>query len=276
MAIDLSFLQSAGQAFDPFVPAAGTEHMAPLLYSLARMVRPATVVEFGSGYTTLFLLRALADNLKDIQTERTLLREKSLALMRPEHKQATRPEHKQTAFERWFATPGKACAADPSYYLKPYLPHLYSFEKLSEGHPYSRKVVRAVTEIGHISLFTHIHGEFSADALPDKRIDLAWNDDREYAQFFEACWPRLNESGGLLIFHNVPAVEELWRSIEWMQSQRAAQKDLEVLILHEPHKLNQNGCAILRRNTNYQPSFRSANFLGILHNLARFMSETTN
>ena len=274
MAIDLSFLRTAGQAFDPFVPSAGTEHMAPLLYSLVRMVRPATVVEFGSGYTTLFLLRGLADNLEDIKTERTLLREKSLALMRPERKQSTRPEN--TAFQSWFWTPGKACAVDPSYYLKPYSPHLYSFEKRPEAHPYALRMMQAVTEIGHRSLFTHVHGEFSADLLPDKRIDMAWNDDRDYIEFFEACWPRLNESGGLLIFHNIPAVEKLWRSVEWMQSQRAAERDLEVLILHEPHKLHQNGCAILRRNTNYEPSFKSNDFLGILRNLTEFMSESAN
>ncbi len=33
----------------------GTEHVAPLLYTLARMTRPRSVLEVGLGYTTPFL-----------------------------------------------------------------------------------------------------------------------------------------------------------------------------------------------------------------------------
>ena len=40
----------------------GVENAASLLYSLIRFVKPKSVVEVGAGYTSLWLLRALADN----------------------------------------------------------------------------------------------------------------------------------------------------------------------------------------------------------------------
>ena len=40
----------------------GVENAASLLYSLIRFVKPTSVVEVGAGYTSLWLLRALADN----------------------------------------------------------------------------------------------------------------------------------------------------------------------------------------------------------------------
>jgi predicted O-methyltransferase YrrM len=245
----MMFLQVATKAFNPFVPSSGTEHMAPLLYSLVRMVRPMTVVEFGSGYTTLFVLRALADNACDIEEERKLLREKSSSLL---PLPANFEDLDIEVAAGWFARGGKACGVDPSYYLKPYTPQLYSFEELPADHEYSRTMTQAVTDIGHTDLFTCIHSKFSAESAP-QQVDLAWNDDHSYQEFFEVMFPRLNPNGGLFVFHNVPSDEGLWNSIEWMKNERSAQKDLEVMILQEPHKLNQNGCALIRRTTSYRP-----------------------
>ncbi len=50
----------AAKAFDPYRPGSGTEHVALPLYSHMRMSMPAWVIDFGSGYTTLFKLTALA------------------------------------------------------------------------------------------------------------------------------------------------------------------------------------------------------------------------
>lgn len=269
MAIDIPFLRIAGEAFDPFRPGSGTEHMAPFLYSLVRMVRPMTVVEVGSGYSTLFLLRALADNACDIEEEARLLREKSSSLLPLPINVADLDREKR---DSWYAAGGKACGIDPLYYLKPYIPHLYSFEELPEDHQYSRTMKQAVAQIGHGSLFTQIHGKFSTEPIP-QQVDLAWNDHYGYENFFEALWPRLNPSGGFLVFHNVATSTGSWKAVEWMKSQRSAQKDLEVLILHETHKLSQSGCAILRRTSCYRPPL-IADFSVVMKNLGRFLGNS--
>lgn len=40
----------------------GCENMGPLLYSLARFVKPRSCLEIGAGYTSAFLLQALEDS----------------------------------------------------------------------------------------------------------------------------------------------------------------------------------------------------------------------
>jgi hypothetical protein len=276
MSIDARFIEIAQAACNPYAPDSGTEHMAPLLYSLIRMVRPRTVVEFGSGYTTLFVLRALADNAADYGDERRLLREKTLAVAGGEDLSSLLTEDGKPgprAME-WYGAGGKACAVDPGYYMDPYAPRLFSFERHPSEHPYAQTLRDAVHRIGHEGLYQPLYGAgFSAKALPPDAlpVDLAWNDDNAYREFFEELWPALNPRGGLFIFHNVTASDEWWYAIEWMKEQRAAERDLEVLILEEPHKLNQNGCAILRRVTAYRPPFALSDPPAIIERLKRFM-----
>ena len=65
--LSTEFLSSAAKLY---LPGYGTERMAPLLHSLVRFHRPERVVEFGFGYTTPFLAKALADNANDVAEER--------------------------------------------------------------------------------------------------------------------------------------------------------------------------------------------------------------
>ena len=255
MPLDEEFIVAARQHFNPYLPDSGTELVAPLLYWLARMLRPRTVVEYGSGYSTLFILRALADNIDDIQAEQRNLRAKT---------QGTR------LFERWSVSTESligdpwlgagevACGVDPAFYLQRYTPHLFSFEQLPGDHEYAKHMRGAVAAIGHESLFTHICGQsFCKDALPSGAlpIDWAWNDDDRYVDFFSEFWESLNPSGGLMIFHNPAGWIPNYETIRSIVQQRAPHGDLECLLLEEPHKLSQNGCAILRRTTHYQPRF---------------------
>lgn len=249
--------------------------MGPLLYSIVRMTRPEHVVEFGSGYTTLFVLKALAENVADIEVERELLHEKTAALGDLSNVTFTKDVHRDPVFAEWLFTDDRASAVDPAFYLKPYRPRLYAFEKRAPDHDYARAMRDVVLELGFEHLFEHICGTtFAAGALPADAapIDLAWNDDHGYREFFSEFWPALSPHGGMFVFHNVPAVREWWSAIAWMKDQRAEANDLEALVLHEPHKLNQNGCAILRRTSEYKPPFAMENPQEILPHLREFMA----
>ena len=45
----------------------GVENMGPMLYALVRFLKPRRLLEVGAGYTTLFILQALADNAAELQ-----------------------------------------------------------------------------------------------------------------------------------------------------------------------------------------------------------------
>src|SRR5262245_48295768 len=109
MDIDRQFLMTARAAFDPFLARSGTEHVAQLLYSIVRMVKPKSVVEFGSGYTTLFLLAALKENALDFIEESDCLRAKTDSAIAA-----------RASTESWYEAGGKACGVDPGFYLDSY------------------------------------------------------------------------------------------------------------------------------------------------------------
>ncbi|MFT5822326.1 MAG: hypothetical protein ACI8ZM_003582 [Crocinitomix sp.] len=279
MPLDSTFLKTAYEYFDPYTPSSGTEHISILLYSMARMTRPRVVVEYGSGHSTLYILRALADNANDFEEEKASLIVKTQELLESGFMQGgvVQPSASDE-IGKWFAAGGKACAVNPSFYLKPYEPHLYSFEQQENDHPYVQQMQSAISDIGHDDIFTHLTGqEYKANAIPigDQYIDWAWNDLNDYQQFFVEFWPRINPDGGLLIFHNTVSVRIQYDAIQWMKKNRAesGEDDLEILFIEEPHKLNQNGCTILRKTSKYSPTFHLANQEKILGDLLQFAQE---
>jgi predicted O-methyltransferase YrrM len=271
MYIDAHFLEIARAAFNPYLPDSGTEHVAPFLYSMARMTRANCIVEYGSGYTTLFLLAALAENASDFQEESSLLRAKTIAASDPRQ---ARTGHGRQNVTAWYQAGGKACGADPGYYLGTYVPQLYCFEEQSDNKAYTKRMMDAVSELKLSGLLSYFPGSrFTLEALPAQAmpIDLAWNDDHHYKAFFDMFWPKLNPNGGLMIFHNTVAAENLWEEVNAIRAERSKWGDLEILTLAEPHKLNQNGCTIFRRITSYQPSFRKTTRERVLTDLMEFM-----
>jgi hypothetical protein len=273
MPITSEFVRLVNDAFDPFLSGAGTEHIALFLYSLTRMTRPRTVVEYGSGYTTLYLLAALADNACDFREEAMLIREKTIALG-----DIANLTHNDPKIQSWYQAGGKAMAADPGYYLGSYRPQLFSFEEFGEGHQYTQRMRRIVSQLQLTNYFSYIIDTcFTSRAIPDDcfPVDLAWNDHGFFKDFFGELWPLLNPAGGLMVFHNSAANSQLWEAIQWMKEQRASKGDLEVLTLVEPHKLNQNSCTILRRTTQYRPQFVTRTHDDIREDAMR-LSKTTN
>lgn len=271
MIIDKEFLRVAQKSFSPYCPYSGTENVALLLYSMVRISRPRVVVEYGSGYTTLFILAALAENTADSKVESALLKEKTELLggLNTLNLGSENP-----AFTAWLEKPDKSCCVDPGYYLDLKPSHLYSFEEKGEDDEYSRRMRSAVETLDLSQWFSHVHASgFSIDSLPpDARpVDLAWNDALHYKEFFEAFWPTLNPKGGLMIFHNTVARKYSWDAIQWMSAKRSLAKDMEVVTLPEIHKLNQNSCTILRRITAYQPPCLTRHPEEILRNTVRFM-----
>lgn len=273
MPIDSSFLREAQAAFNPYTPGSGTEHVAFLLYSLVRMTRPGTVVEYGSGYTTLFILQALADTAADVEEERAALCSKTAVLGDLTMFTAAPRDPRVRA---WLDGGGKACGVNPEFYLEPYAPHLYSFEERDPSDRYAQRMAVAVETLRLAPFVTHLTAAVpSMDALPRDAvpIDLAWNDDKDYRDFFETFWPCLNPAGGLMVFHNTAAVRESWDDMQWIKARHAEANDLEVLTLCEPHKLNQNSCTVLRRVSAHVPRFLTEDAAPrILSSAIRFMT----
>ena len=263
MPLDAEFICAAQQLLDPYEPSSGTEGAAFLLYGLVKMQRPRTVVEHGSGYSTLFVLRALADNVADTGQERQALLEKTQASRVLEHmpdfsKVQTLDSAAMASIGHWFRQGGRASAAQPAFYATPYAPRLYSFGREAWGDETHDKVQAAVDALRLSEHFSFMKvpelrkAHLPQSALP---IDLAWSARDDYREFFTEFWNCLSPYGGLMVLHNVPGQVELYEAVQWMKEQRRTLGDLQLLIVQEPHKLTRNGCAVLRRYSLYRPIF---------------------
>ena len=232
-------------------PLSGTEHLAPLLYSLIRSLRPRSVVEFGMGYTTPFIAQALANNQQDVKQE--------LAQLITKTQQAYQSEETPEAQKDWFLS--QPTGADPRFYEQGYQPMLYAFDDFSEEYSSAPKVMEALIALdldrfitlSKSSAIEH-SSAISQQHLP---IDLAWNDALDYQAFFDEYWPLLNPNGGIMIFHNTvngcPKCAMFIKDLKLKQVSQFA--DFELLSFFEPYKLHQNSYTIIRKISAFKEHF---------------------
>ncbi len=232
-------------------PLSGTEHLAPLMYGLIRSVRPRSVVEFGMGYTTPYIIKALADNQKDYQNELTQLVTKTEKIYQSGN---TAEDQKD-----WFLS--QPTGADPLFYEQDYQPMLYAFDDYSEEYSSAPKVMEALSVLKlerfiNLSKFSAV-GHSSIISKQHSPIDFAWNDALDYQAFFDEYWPLLNPNGGLMVFHNTvngcPKSAMFIKDLKLKQVNQFA--DFELLSFFEPHKLHQNSYTIIRKISGFKERF---------------------
>lgn len=220
----------------------GTEHVAPLLYSLAGLLRPSSVLEVGGGYTTLFLAQALADAAAEAAQDAELLTSGCV-----------------TERTRLLSVRAKA----------PYHPVLVVLDDLT--HPKSRAgaVPETLKKLGLDQRVTLIQTGFAgasqqmlSTACP---FDLIWFDcgaaGANGSQFLYEYWPLLNDNGGVLVLHSmytplrtletgstpVMVPSAILNELSKRQADEGRGRTFELLSLIEPHKTAQGDLTIIRR-----------------------------
>ena len=220
----------------------GTENAAPLLHALVRMTRPRRVLEVGLGYTTLFLLDALAKAARDHREDR--------ALVRGGAKSARRSVLDERAVDTDYA------------------PLLIGIDDFSLAGSSAEKTAAAAERLGLAGLMKLAPGDFR-DAIPkiarsDLPFDLIWFDcggPADYADFLALCWPLLSANYGLLALHFTywpktaasakPATfllpGAILNEIKRQEARQADKARFEVLSLLEPYKIRQGSVTLIRK-----------------------------
>jgi hypothetical protein len=251
----------------PFQHLSGTEHVAPLLYSLIRMLKPQTVVEFGSGYTTPYILQALKDNEDDFKLNLKLLKGRVVRhfekLSDPARTGMTPDDWllDETTQEVYGQEP---VVPIPSYYARPYKPKLFTFEVLPDNDGYVQKLTRLV---GHLNLspyFSFMPGSRVVDYVrfvPPERlpIDFAWNDFGNKKRFYDETYASVRDDGGIMAFHNTTSSEkdhkeDLDRLFDALGPQLQT-RQAELLTFLEPHKFTQRSLTVVRKLTGFKETF---------------------
>jgi hypothetical protein len=272
--LDPSFLEAVKSLLNPWT---GTELMAPLLYTLARFTRARTVLEGGSGYTTPFLAKALADNAHAVEEERRALQEKTAryvadldamhdtpASVEPGTKVApglvalfspTSPVAKRRL--EWLGeTPG---FARPARLERSYTPRLISVDNLSSPRTSAPKAQSIIESLGFSDFVTFHHGDFwsyDLDNIPAEHlpIDLMWIDlhtrlKDAYGLVDGSHWNRLNPNGGLLVIHDLLTTRGGQMLDEVFRQTQRKRSDFEIVGLLEPDRIMQGDFVLIRRTS---------------------------
>ena len=214
----------------------GAETMGPLLYTLIRFARPQRVLEVGAGYTTPFILKALAD---------------------------VHATHRQEVAARQHAPQPHLVS---SYYEKPHEPRLLCLDNNSHPDSTASKVVELARTLG-LSNYLEIHYEnfegYTRKMDPSWRpFDFVWFDCGgllQYALFLNEYWEFVNKNGGLLLLHSTltnMSVNLLVKSLKLNQATKDFH-NFELLSLLEPHKRNQNSVTMIRMLSGYNDMYYS-------------------
>lgn len=223
-------------------PGMGTENVGPLLYALACMRRPRRVLAVGLGYSTLFLLQALADAEREAARDRALLDQR---LHDPARVEVLLPEAVDTM---------------PAV--------LVGCDDFSDDDGRLGQLQRCVDRL-ELGSRMRLHRCRYQD-LPDEPeappYDLVWIDcghQLDYAELCNRFWPKLQPDGGLLGMHythvDVPvdtgegAPQRVVVAGPWVNAVKRQLADagpaarFELLSLVEPHKARQGSVTLLRR-----------------------------
>lgn len=242
---DRHFYKKANEIRDPLT---GTENMAPFLYYMIRSIRPQNVLEYGMGYSTIFMLKALSDNIKAYEKEK-----KSIL-----KKKANFPTPISLEDFKSFFLDKEAPLYDPEYYLKPYSPQLICFEKLPKSHEYTQNILKVVDDLNLGYLLTLIEGDActQSEKIPSSflPLDFVWNDDDSYYHFFKTYWGLLNNVNAHLLIHSTEGTGSLnlleMEKIRQNLKNEENESNYEFMSILEPHKLHQRSFTIIRKKGN--------------------------
>jgi predicted O-methyltransferase YrrM len=221
-----------------YAESMGCENMGPLLYQLVRFTKSRRILEVGSGYTSIFLLQGLMDNIQEIHGFQT----RNIELQ---------PYPKL------------------SWVVDSYLKRTYNRGRLTcidnLGHESTTAhAVKAVAETLRLDDLLDVeHGDAyeygASEVLEDDELDMLWvdfGDGDKLDVFLEGYWCKVKAAGGLIIVHSTVTNE---KSSQWLNEFKTKAGSLEyglfeLVSLMEPHKQRQNSCTMIqRRGWNEEP-----------------------
>jgi hypothetical protein len=232
----------------------GVELMSPLLYDLVRCHRPRIVMEVGAGYSTLFLLQALADSRRDFLAERELIQGRPRGDM-------------VSGLRRLIEGRHPLPLGLPDYYAQEYRPRLIVIDDLSHAATSAGAVEHSAMSLGLSEFLSFRSGDFRGMskklATEDLPIDLLWFDCGgfdHYRAVISEYWELVNPRGGLLLLHSTVTNVELRAillSLKLKQATEAFRK-FELLSILEPHKWRQNSVTMIRMIREDEDEFYSS------------------
>jgi hypothetical protein len=262
---------------------AGTELMAPLLYSLIRTTRPSSVLEVGMGYTTPFILKALEDNKEDFLREIERLKDKNrdylTKIENEEFKNLKQGAKPLALMDEWISQ--DPALASPDFYTSIYEPVLHAIDNFSSPNSCSRNVQEVLKTMNldnnlkvYAGDFRDYKGEITEKG--NNYLDFVWFDcgnAEDYKDFVEDYWDVISPDGGYLLLHSTLNRYSFHSVMTYFKSNIGKSEfyDVEVLSLLEPHKLTQGSVTMVKKIKKEIPKFPIENAYSLLNSIKKMV-----
>jgi len=207
----------------------GTEHMAPLLYSLVKFIRPHRCLEIGGGLTTIYILAALKE-IDELET----LEKKGI-----ESNYDTRLKNNEY------------------YNLEKSEFILHSFDNLVHSQNSANKIIEITKKLGlekYLKFYNDDYRNLSSRiSKKEQEFDIIWCDLgglENYLNYQNNLIPMLTEkTDSYIIFHSTLSNIH---GLAFLSQLKLKMKDgylpgFEIVSFFEAHKIKQNSCTILRK-----------------------------
>lgn len=205
--------------------------MGPLLYSLVRFIKPIHVLEFGGGFTSIFLAQALADNATEISSGFGGI--------------------------PWYFKPPISIDLPPR--------QLHVVDNIAHDHTTAHHVV-SVSEALGLSDYITFHNcdafdpELPYNLAPEPEVfNMIWIDigaGDQIGTLVDSWWGRVSPQGGVMAVHSTLTNTTMRSWLSYMQEFAGVDKEskygkFEIMSFLEPHKKYQNSVSLFRRTEDY-------------------------
>lgn len=227
------FLSHAASLYNPHM---GVENLGGFLYSFLRMTKKRRVVEIGAGYTSLWILQALADNDAELARIQDLQNSGQCRLL-------DWPWTNHQMVQSLREEPAKLLCVDNCEHQKETATGASSIAK----------------SMGLDHYLDFVQGDAFDLELGSDSIDILWCDfgvGSRMRDFVASVWPSLR-NGGFLLCHSTLTNQ---RTRDWLEATRRRDEEeitglppgeyVQVSLL-EPHKHYQNSISVFQKRVDY-------------------------
>ena len=194
--VDPIFLRHVESLYNPHM---GVENVGPFLYSFVRFTKKRRIVEIGAGYTSLYLLRALADNQEEMTRIHKLQNEGKCRLL------------------DW---PWAAPEVVDDYCRSQSTSALLCIDNCLHQKETASGASAVARSLGLDEYLEFIQGDAFELDLPENSVDILWCDFGVGSRMGDFCrnhWKSIRP-GGFLLCHSTLTNQ---RTREWLEAARS-------------------------------------------------------
>lgn len=233
-----------------------TENISILLYSLVRTTRPLKLLEFGMGYSTICIAKALSDIQKEEYNPKRSnywdhIRNSFLKNDPDNYTESRYNEVIGKFYDEYFLQDSDLTGI--SYNPIFITVDNNQFPSKISNHETVSEALQKIDCAKYVNVICEDFLEYIKNIDDKENLDFVWIDvgsGLDYRKVFDQIFRKVNPAG-IIAFHSVATNISSRLFLSEMKLRCKIDDEFEMLTLLEPHKKRQNSIVIFKKNCDY-------------------------